>query len=272
MKPPLAYFGAKVTIADQIVARFPEHDAYIEPYAGSLAVLLAKPLERMEVVNDLSQDLVTFWRVLRDRTEELIHVCELTPHSRFEMETAKDRNISDELERASRVWVSLTQGRTGTLRKTGWRFYLDPHGTSASFANYMEAYKERLAPAAERIMNVTLECRPAIDVIRAYGAHEYNLLYVDPPYLYRTRNGGGYEYEAGDVEHHIALLTELQSTRAAVVLSGYDDELYNVMLEGWCKTILRSRSQMGRMTSEILWSNRELSSQQEFKLDMEVFA
>lgn len=264
MKPPLAYFGAKVTIAEEIVATFPEHDAYIEPYAGSLAVLLAKPQERMEVVNDLSEDLVTFWRVLRDRTEELIHVCQLTPHSRFEMEQAKDRDIPDELERARRVWVRLTQGRTGTLRKTGWRFYLDPHGTSSAFTRYMEAYKERLAPVAERIMNVSLECRPAIEVIRAYGVLDYNLLYVDPPYLDRTRNSLGYEHEAGDEAHHIELLTELRKTKAAVVLSGYNDDLYNDMLTGWFKTTLRSRSQLGRETTEVLWANRPPATQQAF--------
>lgn len=264
MKPPLAYFGAKVTIAEEIVATFPPHDGYIEPYGGSLSVLFAKPQERMEVVNDLSQDLMTFWRVLRDRTDELIHVCQLTPHSRAEMEQAKDREIPDELERARRVWVRLTQGRTGTLRKTGWRFYLDPHGTSSAFTRYMEAYKERLAPAAERLMNVSLECRPAIEVIQAYGVLDYNLLYVDPPYLSRTRNSQGYEHEAGDEEHHIELLTELREVAAAVVLSGYDDDLYNDMLPGWHKTVLRSRSQLGRKTTEVLWANRPPQDQLDF--------
>jgi DNA adenine methylase len=258
MKPPLAYFGAKVTVAEAIVSVFPEHDGYIEPYGGSLAVLLAKPIERMEVVNDKSQDLMTFWRVLRDRTEELINVCQLTPHSRGEMELAKERGPEvDDLERARRVWVRLTQGRTGTLRNTGWRFYLDPHATSSAFSRYMEAYKARLAPVAERLMNVSLECRDAIDVVRAYGVFGYNLLYIDPPYLNRTRSSLGYEHEAGDEEHHIELLTELQKIPAAVVLSGYDDPLYDSMLGGWFKQSLRSRSQLGRETTEVLWSNRD---------------
>lgn len=256
MKPPLAYFGAKVTIAEEIVSAFPSHDGYIEPYGGSLSVLLAKPVERMEVVNDLSEDLMTFWRVLRDRTDEFIHVCQLTPHSRAEMELASDREGLDELERARRVWVRLTQGRTGTLRKTGWRFYLDPHGTSSAFTRYMEAYKERLAPVAERLMNVSLECRPALEVIEAYGTLEYNLLYVDPPYLSRTRNSDGYVHEMGGEVEHVALLEALGKVRAAVVLSGYDDDLYDSMLPGWFKNRIRSRSQLGRETTEVVWSNR----------------
>ena len=265
MKPPMVYFGGKMTIADELIGLFPDHNGYIEPYAGSLSVLLAKPIERFEVVNDLSQDLMTFWRVLRDRTDEFIHVCQLTPHSRAEMEIASDRSADlPELERARRVWVRLTQGRIGTLRKTGWRFYLDPNATSASFAQYMIAYKARLAPVAERLMNVSLECRPALECIEAYGAVESNLLYVDPPYLDRTRNSVGYEHEAGDESHHRELLETLSAVKASVVLSGYDDEMYDSMLAGWYKRAIRSRSQSGRKTTETVWINRPSANQQAF--------
>ena len=65
--PPFAYFGGKTRIADQIVAALPPHRSYVEPFAGSCAVLLAKPRARIETVNDLDRELVTFWRVLRDR-------------------------------------------------------------------------------------------------------------------------------------------------------------------------------------------------------------
>lgn len=263
----MVYFGAKMTIADQIIALFPEHDGYVEPFCGSLAVLLAKPVEPMEVVNDLSQDLITFWRVLRDRTEEFIQVCQLTPHSRAEMEMASNREGIDDLERARRVWVRLSQGRIGTLRNTGWRFYLDPNGTSSSFAKYMQAYKERLAPAAERLMHVSLECRPALEVIEAYGAVERNLLYVDPPYLARTRKSVGYEHEMGSETDHAELLEVLRNTRAAVVLSGYDDALYDSMLPGWFKQSIRSRSQSGRETTEVVWCNRPPGRQQAFDLE-----
>ena len=264
MMPPLAYYGAKVNTADEIISLFPDHDGYIEPFGGSLAVLLAKPVERMEVVNDLSRDLMTFWEVLRDRTDELVHVCQLTPHSRSEMERASDRDGLDDLERARRVWVRLTQGRIGTLRKTGWRFYLDPHGTSTAFPRYMQAYKERLAPAAERLMNVSIECRPALEVIESYGALEHNLLYVDPPYLSRTRNSRGYELEMGDERDHLELLDLLAGVSASVVLSGYDDPMYDAMLQGWIKTRIRARSQAGRETTEVVWSNRPPFTQQAF--------
>jgi site-specific DNA-adenine methylase len=98
VKPPVAYCGGKTTIADRIVALLPEHGHYVEPFAGSLAVLLAKPPSRMETVNDIDQDLI-FWRVLRDRPGDLERTCGLTPHSRAEHQLAYQA-ADDELEHA----------------------------------------------------------------------------------------------------------------------------------------------------------------------------
>ena len=111
LKPPFEYYGGKAHLAPKIAALLPPHDHYVEPFAGSLAVLLAKEPSRAETVNDLDGDLVTFWRVLRDRPEELERVCALTPHSVEEFVAAADRADCDELEAARRVFVVLTQGR-----------------------------------------------------------------------------------------------------------------------------------------------------------------
>ena len=70
-RPPFAYFGGKTRLAPLIAAAMPSHEHYVEPFGGSLAVLLAKPRSRMETVNDLDGDLMTFWRVLRDQPDEL---------------------------------------------------------------------------------------------------------------------------------------------------------------------------------------------------------
>lgn len=96
MMPPFAYYGGKTQLAERIVATLPPHKHYVEPFAGSLAVLLAKPPTTMETVNDLDGDLMTFWRVLRDRPADLIRACALTPHSRGENVDAFDRDQVDE--------------------------------------------------------------------------------------------------------------------------------------------------------------------------------
>ena len=87
--PPIPYFGGKQALAPWIVSLFPKHGHYVEPYCGSLAVLLAKSPARMETVNDTDSKLMTFWRVLRDRPIDLARVCALTPHSRAELLAAR---------------------------------------------------------------------------------------------------------------------------------------------------------------------------------------
>jgi hypothetical protein len=115
VKPPFPYYGGKQMLAEQIIDLLPEHRHYVEPYAGSLSVLLAKPRVKFETVNDLDGDLVNFWEVLRRRADELEIACGLTPHSRAEHDAAKKalkiEPIDDELERARKTWVLLSQGR-----------------------------------------------------------------------------------------------------------------------------------------------------------------
>lgn len=238
MKPPFTYFGGKLAIAERIVMLLPAHEHYVEPFAGSLAVLLAKPPSQMETVNDLDGDLMTFWRMLRDDLEGLERACALTPHSRAEHLEAYDRaSAPTDLERARRVWVTLTQGRGGHLgRRTGWRYYQNPRGSHSSMPDYLEAYTTRLAAAAARIRGVSLECRPALEVIAKYGQHSGCLIYADPPYLKATRtwtNGNGYGHEMLTEDEHRNLAGALHAAQAAVVLSGYHSPLYDDLYSGW---------------------------------------
>ena len=71
-RPALRYHGAKWRAASWIVACLPEdHDSYIEPFGGSAAVLLNKPRSPIEVYNDLDGEVVNFFRILRERPEDI---------------------------------------------------------------------------------------------------------------------------------------------------------------------------------------------------------
>lgn len=267
IKPPFAYYGGKTKLADQIAALLPEHTHYVEPFAGSLAVLLAKPRSKMETVNDLDGDLMNFWRVLRDQPEDLARVMDLTPHSRSEQVAAYGLDGVDDLERARRVWVLLSQGRGSTLRKTGWRFYRDPAGSSRSMPDYLTAYAHRVPPVATRIHGVSLECRDAFEVIHEYGKHPNVLLYCDPPYLATSRNSTNYRHEMAGPDEHAALAESLHNVKASVVLSGYHSPLYDDLFAGWHRVEMSAwtgNGIRGEATKtdgnrvEVLWSNRPI--------------
>ncbi len=262
--PPFAYYGGKTTLASRIAGLLPPHRHYVEPFAGSLAVLLAKPPSLMETVNDLDGHLMTFWRVLRDRPDELMRVCALTPHSRAEHQAAYDLDGTDELERARRVWVCLTQGRGNALRKTGWRHFQDPGRRGpTSMPDYLTSYVERMRGSAARLAGVSLEQRDALDLIADYGRHSEVCIYADPPYLGSTRSSRQYLVEMSHPEEHEALAQALRDCLASVVLSGYDSPLYAGLYEGWHRLEIPTYTGRGNHSeqrndrqNEVLWSNR----------------
>ena len=75
LKAPFPYWGGKSRAAKLIWERFGPVTSYIEPFAGSLAVLLSCPYGQRprEVVNDLDSRVANFWRALRGDPEEVAY-------------------------------------------------------------------------------------------------------------------------------------------------------------------------------------------------------
>ena len=260
MKTAFPYYGGKTRVAESIVELLPDHDHYVEPFFGAGSVLLAKAPAMCETANDLNGEIVTFFRVLREQPDELERVCALTPHSRAEHAASRHRpeDLTD-LERARRIFVNLSQGRNASLRKTGW--VRGQTGGTGSRPRYLQTMVGRFQPIAERLLNVSWECRDGIELVRDYGKHASNLLYLDPPYLALTRTSRGYALEMDGVEAHRNLLDECVAASAAVVISGYASPLYSEVLKGWnAIQITGARDTLGRDRDEVVWMNRDVPS------------
>jgi DNA adenine methylase len=150
---------------------------------------------------------------------------------------------------------------------TGWRYNIDPKGTSLSLVKYLDGYMGRFAPAMERLRNVSLENRPALEVIEAYGAFSGSLLYVDPPYLGSTRGTtNAYRHEMKAEDEHRAMADALNICAAAVVLSGYHSPLYDEMFADWYQVEIAAHTGQANgpaetaARTEVLWSNRDIGA------------
>lgn len=72
LKAPFPWFGGKSRVAHIVWEAFGNCDNYVEPFAGSLAVLLARPhAPQTETVNDLDCYLANFWRATAEAPEEV---------------------------------------------------------------------------------------------------------------------------------------------------------------------------------------------------------
>ncbi len=274
LKPPFAYFGGKTTLAPQIAALLPKHEHYVEPFAGSLAVLLAKRPSTAETVNDLDGDLVTFWRVLRDQPKELERACSLTPYSRAEFASVDLTAPLDDLERARQVWVRITQGRNLTLAggvASDWKRRIV--GTNRQGHELLRLAK-RIGPIAQRLHGVTLENRDALDMIRDYGTEPTVCIYADPPYLGSTHGGAAYRKEMTSEAQHEAFGQACSDARAAVVISGYQSPLYAELFDGWHRLEINAPTTLSGATDrvEVLWSNRPIGTPDLFSFDAEASA
>ncbi len=114
---------------------------------------------------------------------------------------------------------------------------------------------------AVRLKQVQIENRPALDLIKDYGRNGV-LMYLDPPYVWSTRGGRKqYNHEMSD-QDHIEMLEEVTSSKAKVMISGYDCELYDFYLGKWKKVQVAARAQNNKQCIETLWMNYEQESRQ----------
>lgn len=79
------WYGGKFSHLKWLLPLLPKTNHYCEPFAGSGSVLLNRDPSPVETYNDIDGELVNFFRVLRERGDELIRAVTLTPFSREEL-------------------------------------------------------------------------------------------------------------------------------------------------------------------------------------------
>lgn len=262
--PPLKWHGGKHYLAKRITGLMPPHVHYVEPFAGGLAVLLAKDPEGVsEVANDLDGDLTNFWRVLQHPSlfPQFQRACEATPFSEAEFRRAEEGLgvYTCEVGRAWAFFVHCRMSLAGRresfapLSKTRVR-----RGMNEQASAWLSAV-DGLAEVHARMRRVVIRCSDALDVIRQEDTPG-TLFYLDPPYLHKTRVAtDAYRHELSD-EGHARLLALLPTLKARVMLSGYDSPLYADRLAGWTRHAfdLPNHAAGGgakRRMTEVVWCN-----------------
>lgn len=225
MKPLLGYYGGKAKLAEQIVSLFPPHRIYCEPFGGMAACLMAKRPSKTEIYNDLADELVNLFEVIRTQPDALAASLALTPYSRVEFQRCGKRRCEEgisPLERARCTYVVLSQGRENSLLGRSWS-HQGPKFTGSVVQTYKAGFA-RIYEVAKRLSNVMLENRPAVQLISEWAGKDV-LLYVDPPYHLDTRNAKGYKFEMSH-EAHEELVETLLNFPGFVILSGYQHAVY----------------------------------------------
>ena len=257
MKPLIffGYFGGKYKIASKLIPLFPKHECYCEVFGGAGNMLLQKPPSKVEVFNDINSDIYNLFRVLREDFDEFYRLVQLTPYSRetFYEYCAQLETETDLVKRAA-MWYSVACMSFSGIHGNSWSFT-----KMRNLPNIFKNKIERLHEIVDRLRLVSIENRGFEFILDTYDGKD-TFFYLDPPYVPDTRRGGGYQNEM-TIEDHENLVGILSDIKGKVMLSGYENPVYDAL--GWHRyEIETTASSAGRTRSSGLQGDGNVSKQQ----------
>lgn len=258
---PFKWVGGKSRLRKYIIPLLPVHTCYVEPFAGAAWVLFGKPPSDVEVLNDIDQELVTFFRVVKEKPEELIasFEWELVSRAEFERLAASNSAQLSDVQRAHRFYYLIMAGWGGELKYPRFQTSIMDGGHGNRLIGALETLRERIKPVHDRLRTVIIENLHWQDCIDRYDRPN-TAMYIDPPY---PDNGCNYAYNMRDWDDHKSLAERLQSTKCKWILSSYDvpevralyPENYIVSVQSFSGMRAEKKSSKRVLNKEVLITN-----------------
>ncbi|CAG5017731.1 hypothetical protein DYBT9275_05835 [Dyadobacter sp. CECT 9275] len=219
LKTPITYYGGKQKMLRHILPRIPQHKLYVEPFFGGGAVFWAKAPSPVEVVNDISNRLMTFYRVLKYDFEEIQRLVDETFHSRAQHKESDQFYVSqlqDVTNPVACAWSVWVQSNMSFGSMIGGGFGYDRRGTCAlKLFNQKNRFTEDYQ---RRLKRVTIESYDVLKVIKAYDSPE-TFFYLDPPYVSSDQG----PYKGYTEQDFINLLEACSQMKGKFLLSSYPE-------------------------------------------------
>lgn len=217
---PIKWVGGKSRLRKQIVALLPPHTCYLEPFAGAAWVLFAKPPSDVEILNDIDQELINFFRVVREKPEEFVDSFEweLVSRAEFDRLASLDPTQLNDIQRAHRFYYLIMAGWGGELNYPRFQTSITDGGHGNRLIGALKYLRQRIEPVHKRLRTVIIENLDWRDCIDRYDRLG-TVMYVDPPY---PDNKVNYAHNMRTWEEHQELASRLGKARCKWILSSYD--------------------------------------------------
>ncbi|MFN3858434.1 MAG: DNA adenine methylase [Caulobacter sp.] len=215
VKPAAPYIGGKKNLALRLVDRIEavDHLTYAEPFVGMGGVFLRRRRRaKAEVINDWSQDVWTFYRVLQEHYAAFLDMLrfQITTRAGFERLAAVDPATLTDMQRAARfLYLQRTAfGGKVTGRNFGVSLHRPGRFDMSKVATLLEELRERLS-------GVIVERLPFQAFMARYDSPE-TLFFLDPPYW---GSEGDYGRELFSKADFGVLVEALKALRGAFILT-----------------------------------------------------
>ena len=253
-KAPFAWTGGKSRTIDWVLSAIPDSETFVDVFGGSGTVMLNKPASGNDVFNDINSGIVSLYRCLRDREEleQLITWIENTIHSYEDWVTCKETWIDtkDDVERAGR-WLYMTQYSFSSQGRA-YGFSRSKNSFSGKLLKVIPAF----GPVHTRFKNVNIENNTWQKMFERYDSPT-TVFYLDPPYP-DSDMSACYGKNVMEWGEHRQMLEWIQTLKGGVVLSGYENKLYDSYK--WSKRFTKEtmvsvcKKEHGRTAAEeVIW-------------------
>jgi DNA adenine methylase len=246
---PFKWVGGKSRLRKAIIPLIPEHQCYVEPFGGAAWVLFGKSPSPIEVLNDIDEELINFFRVVKHLPEELITSFELELVSRGEFRRLADTDPQalSEVERAHRFYYLIMAGWGGEARYPRFQTSASDGGHGNRLIGALKTLRQRIEPVHQRLKTVIIENLDWSECIDRYD-RPTSFLYLDPPY---PGNGANYRHNMRLMAEHSAIAERLDNTHSKWMLSSYDNEEVRAIFRHYNIVPIQSSSGMRSAEAEI---------------------
>jgi DNA adenine methylase len=257
--PPIKRLGTKTKIMQKLIALFPEHDAFIEPFSGSGSVFFNKPQALYNFLNDADAHIALTYNMLQDpeQTAALIDYLEFVPYSVQIWEQIKVLQPQNDVEKVAKFLILSSWGYMGKPNT----LEIDLTDAKTQMLKLINATVKRLANGKIKWNSCDFEKFLNSVGISEDLARSKTFIYCDPPYLNTSNN---YDTPAWKVEDLERLILACQSKGCKFAISEFDSpdvlalqDKYNLQLN-----IIGEVKNLKNRRTEILLTNYTPSKQQ----------
>lgn len=213
LKAPFAWVGGKNYLAKEIIALMPEHKSYIEVFGGALSVFYQKSASKIEVINDINDELINLHLCIRNKPQSLANVLNSMIISRkiFHMLKNKEIKPKNDLERAAFYFYLISTSFGSSMGQFAMSKQRAPKRLCRDFSLH-----------TKRLKNASIENKSFEYILKEYDYNEA-LFYLDPPYVGTEsyyKNTGGF-----GLKEHELLCDLLKNIKGKFMLSYNDCDL-----------------------------------------------
>ncbi len=223
-KPILRWPGGKSRMLKQLLPLIPPHVCYVEPFAGGLAMLLAKPRSKREVINDINKDIVALYLSVQNHLPEMMRQVDQLVGSRELFRRFGHNPGLTEIQRAVHFLYRNRVSFGGGGKSFG---VAKTRGGGGDFSR--AKVNELLRAVHERLDGVTIESIPYEQCFRNQDSPE-TLFFCDPPYLHAKISA----YDGWDEKQLTQFRRQLDKLNGQWLVT-LDDSPFNRDLFNGCK-------------------------------------